>query len=195
MATSGGKLVGTRVRRVEDRRLLTGRGAYVADYLPPRTLHAAFLRSEHAHAKILAIDTAGARASAGVVAIVTGAEMAALARPMVAASTMPGYKVTPVAAVIAESRYLAEDALERIEVEYEPLDVVTDAEAALATNATLVHHEADTNLLVTREFTRGSFDPPPPADIIIKERFRFHPPRRRPDRAARMPGRVQSRLR
>ena len=189
MATGDGKLVGTRVRRVEDRRFLTGRGAYVADYLPPRTLHAAFLRSEHAHARILTIDAAAARASAGVVAVVTGAEMAALARPMVAASTMPGYRVTPVpalaatvvryvgeavAAVVAESRYLAEDALERIAVEYEPLEVVADAEAALAADAPLVHDEAGTNLLVTREFARGTFDPPPPADLIIKERFRFH---------------------
>jgi carbon-monoxide dehydrogenase large subunit len=189
MAIGDGKLVGTRVRRVEDRRFLTGRGAYVADYLPPRTLHTAFLRSEHAHARILAIDATAARASAGVVAVVTGAEMATLARAMVAASTMPGYKVTPVpalaagvvryvgeavAAVVAESRYLAEDALERIAVEYEPLEVVADAEAALAADAPLVHEEAGTNLLVTREFARGSFDPPPPADLIIKERFRFH---------------------
>jgi carbon-monoxide dehydrogenase large subunit len=188
MATGDGKLVGKRVRRVEDRRFLTGHGAYVADYLPPRTLHAAFLRSEHAHARILTIDAAAARASAGVVAIVTGAEMATLVRAMIAASTMPGYKVTPVpalaaavvryvgeavAAVVAESRYLAEDALERIAVEYEPLEVVADAEAALAADAPLVHDDPGSNLLVTREFARGTVDPPP-ADLIIKERFRFH---------------------
>ena len=188
MVSGDGKLVGARVRRVEDRRFLTGCATYVADYLPARTLHAAFLRSEHAHAKILAIDAANARASPGVVAVVTGAEMAPLARPMVAASTMPGYKVTPipalaadivryvgeaVAAVVAESRYLAEDALERIGVEYEPLDVAADVEAAFAADAPLVHHEAGTNLLVTREFARGSFDLPPRADLVIKERFRF----------------------
>jgi carbon-monoxide dehydrogenase large subunit len=188
MASGDGKLVGARVRRVEDRRFLTGCATYVADYLPARTLHAAFLRSEHAHAKILAIDAANARASPGVAAVVTGAEMAPLARPMVAASTMPGYKVTPipalaadvvryvgeaVAAVVAESRYLAEDALEGIGVEYEPLDVAADVEAALAADAPLVHHEAGTNLLVTREFACGAFDPPPRADLVIKERFRF----------------------
>ena len=130
------------------------------------------MRSEHAHARILTIDAAAARASAGVVAVVTGAEMAALARAMVAASTMPGYKVTPipalaapvvryvgeaVVAVVAESRYLAEDALERIGVEYEPLEVVADAEAALAADAPLVHHEAGTNLLVTRELRARHF--------------------------------------
>lgn len=183
------KLVGARVRRVEDRRFLTGHGTYVADYLPSGALHAAFVRSQHAHARIAAIEAAAARASAGVVAVVIGAEMAGHARPMTAASTMPGYKPTPipalavdiaryvgeaVAAVIADSRYLAEDAVERVSVEYEPLEVAGDAEAAAAHGAPLVHEQAGTNVLVTREFARGSFDPPFAADLIIKERFRFH---------------------
>src|SRR5690348_10875342 len=152
MANGDGKLVGARVRRIEDRRLLTGCASYVADYLPARTLHAAFLRSEHAHAKILSIDATDARACQGVIAVVTGAAMAELALPMVAASTMRGYQETPipalaadlvryvgeaVAVVVAESRYLAEDALERIAIEYEPLAVAADVEAALAAEAPL----------------------------------------------------------
>jgi aerobic carbon-monoxide dehydrogenase large subunit len=187
MDNGPGKLVGRRVRRVEDRRFLLGRGAYVADYLPPGTLHAAFFRSEHAHARIIAVDTAAARVTAGVMAVLTGQEMAALARPMVAASTMSGYKVTPIpplasevvryvgepiAAIVAESRYLAEDALERISVEYEPLDVAADVEGAAG--RPLVHDEAGTNVLVTREFTRGSFEKPSSTDVVIKQRFRFH---------------------
>jgi carbon-monoxide dehydrogenase large subunit len=189
MDTGGSKLVGARIRRVEDRRLLTGRGAYVADYLPSGTLHAAFVRAEHAHARIVAIDAPAARASAGVVTVVTGAEMAPHARAMVAASTMPGYKVTPIAAlavdvvryvgeavavVVADSRYLAEDALERVAVEYEPLEIAADVEAAAADGTPLVHELAGTNVLVTREFARGGFEPRPPADLVIKERFRFH---------------------
>lgn len=189
MGTGGGKLVGARVRRVEDRRFLTGRAAYVADYLPSGTLHVAFVRSEYAHARIVAIDTAAARASAGVVAVVAGAEIAQQARPMVAASTMPGYKLTPipalavdvvryvgeaVAAVVAQSRYLAEDAAERVSVEYEPLEVVSDAEAAADSSSPLVHEQAGTNVLVAREFARGSFELPSGADLIVKERFRFH---------------------
>ncbi len=189
MEAGGGKLVGARIRRVEDRRFLTGRGVYVADYLPAGTLHAAFVRSPHAHARIVAIDAAPARACAGVAAVVTGVEMAPHARPMAAASTMPGYKVTPipalavavvryvgeaVAVVVADSRYDAEDAVERVSVEYEPLEVVAGAEAAAADGAPLVHEQARTNVLVTREFARGPFDPPPAVDLVIKERFRFH---------------------
>jgi len=183
-----GKLVGARVRRVEDRRFLLGCGAYVADYLPQATLHVAFLRSAHAHARILAIDAAAARAVPGVITIVTGKEMAALARPMVAASTLPGYKVTPIpalaagvvryvgepiAAIVAESRYLAEDALERISIDYEPLEVAADVEVA-ASGGPLVHDEAGTNVLVTREFARGSFDTPSSSDLVVKQRFKFH---------------------
>src|SRR5215472_5549263 len=94
MGNGPGKLVGARVRRLEDRRFLLGCGAYVADYLPRGTLHVAFLRSEHAHARIISVDAGAPRAAPGVIAIVTGKEMRALARPIVAASTMPGYKET-----------------------------------------------------------------------------------------------------
>jgi len=181
------KLVGARVKRVEDRRLLTGQGRYVDDHGPPRTLHAAFLRSPHAHARIARIDMAPAP---GVVAVMAGEEIAGLAKPLRAASKMPHYKETampalalgkvryvgePVAVVVAESRYAAEDALDRIAVDYDPLPPITDMEAALADGSALVHDEAGTNLILQREFAVGDVDRAlEGAAVVIRERFRFY---------------------
>src|SRR5499426_2323150 len=139
------KLIGARVQRREDQRLLTGQGSYVDDHHPPGLLHAAFLRSPYAHARIVQIDTELARAFAGVVAVLTGTDLARLVKPVRAGSKTRDYKETSipplavdkvryvgeaVAVVVAESRYLAEDALEQINVEYDPLPVVVDAEEA-----------------------------------------------------------------
>lgn len=184
------KLVGQRIKRVEDRRLLTGRGNYVADYYPAGLLHVAFLRAQDAHARIVRIDKTAALAMAGVVAVVTGAEMAEMARPMRALSTMPSYKVTSmpalavdrvryvgeaVAAVVAESRYVAEDALEQINVEYEALEPVADVQAATEPRAPLIHDDAGTNVLVVREFQRGEADSAfAGAALVVRDRFRFH---------------------
>jgi carbon-monoxide dehydrogenase large subunit len=85
--------------------LLTGRGNYVADYYPAGMLHVAFLRAQEAHARILQIDKTAALATAGVVAVVTGAEMAAMARPMRALSKMPSYKVTYAYPVVSADHY------------------------------------------------------------------------------------------
>ena len=184
------KLVGQRVKRVEDRRLLTGRGDYVADYHPAGLLHVAFMRAQDAHARILRIDKSAALAIPGVAAVVTGDEMAALAQPLRALSTMPSYKVTSlpalaidkvryvgeaVAAVVAESRYLAEDALEKIQIDFEPLEAVAEVEAAAGSSAPLLHDEAGTNVLVTREFDRGEVDRAfADAALVVRDRFRFH---------------------
>ena len=184
------KLVGARVKRVEDRRLLTGQGHYVDDHRPPRTLHAAFLRSPHAHARIARVDAAPALAAPGVVAVMTGEGIAGLAKPLRAASKMPHYKETampalalgkvryvgePVAVVVAESRYDAEDALDRIAADYDPLPPITDMEAALADGSALVHDEADTNLILQREFAVGDVDKAlEGAPVVIRERFRFY---------------------
>ena len=139
-------MIGTPLPRVEDARLLSGQGRYVADLELPRMLHVAFLRSPHAHARIVAIDTSAARASPGVVACLTGAELGAHARTMRAPSRMRDYRVTDfpalavgkvrhvgeaVAVVVASDRYAAEDAAELITVEYEPLPVAGDVETAL----------------------------------------------------------------
>jgi len=188
------KLVGARVKRVEDRRLLTGRGSYTDDYRPANALHAAFLRSQDAHARIVSIDAAAARAMPGVVAVVTGAELARVARPMRARSTMAGYKMTSLpalaidkvrhvgeamAVVVAQSRYVAEDALEKIAPELEPLPPLCDVEAAAAPGAPLLHDEAGSNVLIAREFSRGAITPglnretPANAAVTVRDRFRF----------------------
>src|SRR3990170_1105483 len=148
------KLVGARVPRVEDPRLLTGQGSYVDDHRPAGMLCAAFLRAPHAHARIARIDAAAARALPGVAAVLTGEDMARDCKPVRAGSRMPAYKVTSfpalaqgkvrytgeaVAMVAAESRYLAEDALGCIVVEYEPLPAVADMEAALAPGSPVLH--------------------------------------------------------
>src|SRR3970282_67209 len=133
------KLGGARVPRLEDPRLLTGQGSYVDDHRPARMLHAAFLRSPHAHARIVRIDAEAARALPGVAAVLTGEDIARDVKPVRAGSRIPAYKVTyfpalaqgkvrytgeAVAMVAAESRYLAEDALDCIVVEYEPRPAV-----------------------------------------------------------------------
>lgn len=184
------KLVGARVKRVEDRRLLTGQGTYVGNHRPAGLLSAAFLRSPHAHARIARLDPSPARALAGVAAVVTGEELAGWTKPVRALSKMAAYKVTSfpplargkvrfvgeaVAVVVAESRYLAEDALDRILVEYEPLPAVSDMEAALEPGAALLHEEAGSNLLLAREFARGDVDTAvAAAEVVVRERFRFH---------------------
>ena len=139
------KLVGVRVKRREDRRLLTGQGAYVDDHHPPGMLYAAFLRSPYAHARITRLDSSTAQTLEAVVAVVTGEELAHWVKPVRAALKMREYKETSfpplaidkvrhvgeaVAVVVAESRYLAEDALEQIAVVYDPLPAVADAEEA-----------------------------------------------------------------
>ncbi|HBH02582.1 MAG TPA: dehydrogenase, partial [Candidatus Rokubacteria bacterium] len=189
-APAAPKLVGARVPRREDPRLLTGQGSYVDDHRPARMLHAAFLRTPHAHARIVRIDVEAARALPGVAAVLTGEDLARDCKPVRAGSRMPAYKVTSfpalaqdtvrytgeaVAVIAAESRYLAEDAAELIVVDYEPLPAVADLEQALAPGAPVLHEEAGDNLLLAREFARGDVDRAlAGAHLVVRERFRFH---------------------
>jgi aerobic carbon-monoxide dehydrogenase large subunit len=184
------RLVGARVARREDPRLLTGQGSYVDDHRPARMLYAAFLRSPHAHARIRRLDASAALALPGVAAVLTGEDIARWSKPVRAASKTPNVKTTSyptlalgkvrhvgeaVAMVAAESRYVAEDAVERIVVEYEPLPVVRDVESALDPASPVLHDEAQTNLLVSREFVRGDVDAAlAGAAVVVRERFRFH---------------------
>ncbi len=141
-----GKFVGHAVRRVEDPRLLTGEGRYVDDVQLSGMLHAAFVRSPHAHAHIRNIEVAAARRSPGVVDIITGAEMETLVHPFIGMLALKGlydprfYALSskrvrhvgdPVAIVIAESRAQAEDAIELVEVSYETIEAVANASDAL----------------------------------------------------------------
>ncbi len=182
--------IGARVRRVEDPRLLTGVAQFTADRQVPGALHIAFRRSEHAHARIAAIDTKAAAAMPGVAAVFSAAELEGIVGPVRATSRMADYHATdnyplaygkvryvgePVAAVLADSRYLAEDAAERIEIDYEPLTPLVDPEAATAPDATLLHDEAGTNVLAVREFARGDAKAAlTEAAVRVKGRFRFH---------------------
>src|SRR5215472_11722680 len=162
--------VGAPIKRTEDPRLLTGRGEYSADRKPDRALHVAFRRSEQSHARVLRIDTTAAEAAPGVVAVLTAETISRDFQPVIPFSRMPNYYATPIlplasgkvryvgeaiAAVIATSRYLAEDALELIEIEYEPLETVSRGERAIAQNAPLLHEDAGTNVLIAREFKKG----------------------------------------
>ena len=164
------KNVGAPIKRTEDPRLLTGNAEYTADRKPDRPLHLAFLRSGQPHAKITRIGTGTALEAPGVVAVLTAENIADDFKPVIPFSRMPNYYATPivplacgkvryvgeaVVAVVATSRYLAEDALELIEVDYEPLGAVARAEMAVAEDAPLLHEEAGTNVLLAREFKKG----------------------------------------
>lgn len=158
--TSG--LVGQSVKRVEDDRLLTGNGRYVADVDPPGVLHAVFLRSPLAHATIISIDVAAARRAPGVVAVFTGRDMEEITHPFPPFSMLPDlytplyhclssetvrFVGDPVALVLAESRHLAEDALELIDVDYEPLDTVASIADGLSPTKPQLWEKANGNVL------------------------------------------------
>src|SRR6266571_287580 len=125
--------IGQSIERFEDAALLAGKGRYIDDLgVRPGTLHAAILRSPHAHAVVRAIHVEAARGAEGVAAVLTGAEITALSASLVAGVKAPiqcwpiavervRYVGEPVTVVVAESRYLAEDAADLIEVDYEPV--------------------------------------------------------------------------
>src|SRR5262245_62542549 len=160
--TPGG-LIGRSVRRVEDRVLITGRGCYVDDIQLPGMLHMAFLRSPYPHAKILSVQTVIAQAMPGVVTVVTGDDLSERLHvpvmPLVPGMKIPPHPLlargvvhaagVPVAAVVAHSRALAQDAANAIEVEYAALPVVVNAEKALEPGAPLAREELDSNICYT----------------------------------------------
>jgi CO/xanthine dehydrogenase Mo-binding subunit len=181
------KWIGQSMKRIEDPRLLTGKGKYVDDVVLPGMAHAAMLRSPYAHARIKSIDCSKARALPGVLLVVTGAEFAEKTGPTATFSSPPVVQHAiavdrvrhvgeTVAAVVAESRYIAEDALELIEVEYEELPVVANVEeAAKATGDAVLHpYRGDTNIAMDKTFTFGPVnDDFARADVVIKRRLRW----------------------
>ena len=161
------EFIGKRIKRNEDPRLLTGQALFVDDVDIPGMLHAAFVRSDYAHAKIVNIDTSTARQMPGVVAVYTAEDMGDEWQPGPPLVSPPptvedvifhSRRQAPlvkdkvrhagetVAVVVAESRYLAEDAAEEIWVEYDPLPVVVDIEKGLEPNSPLVHDDLESNL-------------------------------------------------
>ena len=158
---------GQSVERVEDAALLTGRGRFVDDLgAKPDTLQAAILRSPHAHARIVAIRTDAARQAPGVASVLTADDVTAASACLVVGVKAPiecwpiavgkvRYVGEPVAVVVAADRYLAEDALDLIEVDYEPLPAVVDPEAALDPAQPLLHEGLGSNLASERAFRYG----------------------------------------
>ena len=163
--------IGRSVPRPNLTRLTEGRGQYVSDVTLPRMAHVAYLRSPHAHARIVTIDTAAAKKAPGVIAVVTGAELAKVITPWVGVLThLKGIKSAPqyaiaveracwqgeaVCAVVAKTRAQAEDACELVEVTYEELPAVTDAETALDAGTPVIHPELGDNLTFERKHRGG----------------------------------------
>jgi carbon-monoxide dehydrogenase large subunit len=154
------KLVGARVKRREDPRLIQGQGTYVDDVKIVGMRHMAFKRSDVAHGRIVSIDTSAAAAMDGVEAIYTGADIAAFLAPMPIGTPFPSpphyavavdtvrYAGEPVAVVVASDRYAARDAAEAISVDYEVLPAVVDPELAMTGQPTVIHKDFANNLAV-----------------------------------------------
>lgn len=173
MSDTGFRSIGRHEPRREDARLLTGRGRYIDDIAVPGALHACFVRSPHAHARIAAIDTAAALALPGVVAVLTGRDIEPhttrhrMAPPIeglqpMESDTLPIGKVRfqgdPVACVVATDRYLAEDAAEQVAVEYEVLPAVATMQQSLAAGAPRVDDALPSNLLSHQHASHGDVD-------------------------------------
>ncbi|SMH27607.1 xanthine dehydrogenase family protein molybdopterin-binding subunit [Mesorhizobium australicum] len=183
------KLVGKRIKRTEDPRLLAGVGRYVDDMNPQGTVHVAVRRSDQPHARIVGVDVGDALSVPGVVAIYEAADIEGEVNPAIPSSRMPGYYATPiwplargkvryvgepVVAVVAESRYAAEDALEHISIQYDPLPFAIRQVDAVEDDAPLLHEEAGTNVIIKREFKRGDVDSViASAPVTVKGRFRM----------------------
>jgi len=182
--------IGKTVPRPNLDRLMQGRGQYVSDIELPRMAHVVFLRSPHAHAKIVKVDAAAAKRMPGVIAVVTGQELAAVITPWVGVlSHMKGLKSAPqhaiainrvcwqgeaVAAVVATSRALAEDALESVVVEYEELEAVTDMRTALDPPTPVIHASLGDNLAFERIHSAGAADQAfADADEVAEAEFVF----------------------
>ena len=182
--------IGRAVPRPNLKRLLDGRGQFVSDVVLPRMAHVAFVRSPHAHARIRAIDTAAAKRAPGVVAVVTGAELAKVCTPWIGVLThLKGLKSAPqhaiavakacwqgeaVAAVVAKTRALAEDAAELVGVDYEPLAPVADPETALDPGTPVIHPELGDNLAFERRLDAGEVDRAfRDADAVVEAAFVF----------------------
>src|ERR1043166_6740519 len=185
MATK--QYMGQPMKRVEDPRLIKGIASYVDDITLPGMLHAMFLRSPYAHARINSINTEAAKGVPGVIGVFTGADVNAKCGVIPCASDLPGLKAPkhtvlagerayfvghPVAVVVATDRYAARDALDLIEVDYESLPVVRDAQKAREKDSPLTHPELGTNAAFVWKMANGDLDAAfKQADRTIKTRM------------------------
>ena len=183
------RIFGSGIRRREDPRLITGTATYTDDLTLPRMVHAAMLRSPHAHARIRSIDTSKAAAAAGVVAVYTHADTKDALQPTPCAWLLPDsdlkvaaylciakdvvrYVGDLVAVVVAEDRYAAEDALELIEVDYEPLPAVIDPEQAAKDGAPQLHDEIPRNQAFHWTVAGGDIDAAfEQAEVVVSDRI------------------------
>ena len=181
--------VGQALPRKEENRLLRGRGKFADDIKLREMLYLRFVRSPYAHAKIVSVDVSAAEELAGVVCTLTGAEIAAQTQPFIEIAPDPAGKIKdyplavskvryqgePVVAVVAESPGLADDAAELVQIEYEALDPVVDAETAL-TDKSILHDEAGTNRVWNGVFEYGDVDKAfrEAAYVVNIDRMHFH---------------------
>jgi 2-furoyl-CoA dehydrogenase large subunit len=168
--TAATKWIGRPVKRVEDARLLTGRGAFIDDHPPVGHVHhAAIVRSPHAHARILGYDVSAAVTMEGVVGVITGADVAGATRPFSVGVTAP---VHYYGTATDRARFVGEPVA--VVVDYEPLPVVLDPERALEPDAPVLHEAVGTNLAGHRRLVYGDPDRAfREADVVVRERFRF----------------------
>jgi aerobic carbon-monoxide dehydrogenase large subunit len=177
------RYIGRSMPRREDRRLLVGKGQYIADFVLPNMLHAAFVRSPVAHARIKSVDLAAARAAPGVVYALSGPELAKMVPPVsdsqlslpakwkaqiqhkflnpqqpMLAHDKVRHVGEAIAIVVADSRYAAEDAAELVSVEFDPLPAVVDAEAALKPGGAVLHEHYKTNMIGEFVLRKGDAD-------------------------------------
>jgi carbon-monoxide dehydrogenase large subunit len=194
MATATPRLMGAEVKRKEDPRLVTGTSAYVGDISVPGLQYVAFVRSPHAHARIVSIDAAAALGRPGVVAVYTAQDLGDYWRPgpvIVPPPPVEGavfnertqvplakgkarHVGEPVALVIASSRYVAEDAAAEVAIEWEPLPVAADLEQAAAPGAPRVHDDLTDNVAARVRQTKGDYAAAAKrAHRIVKRRFAY----------------------
>ncbi len=186
---------GQRIKRNEDLRLLTGQALYVDDVELPNMLHAAFYRSGYAHGRIVSIDVAAAKEREGVIAIYTAQDLGDYWQPgpllvpppptiarklfhqrtqVPLAKDKVRFVGEPIVMVVAESRYIAEDALADILVEIDPLDAIVDMEQALAAGVPSIHDDLPSNLAAHVIQEKGNYEQAAQtADVIIKRKFYY----------------------
>ena len=167
------RLIGSSVRRVEDPRLVTGAGTYIGDLAPTGLLHAVFVRSPYAHARLDSIDTSAALAMRGVVAVYTGVDVNARLNPLPGASAIEGannpkrtalaegtvrFVGEAIAVVVAESVEIARDAADQVLIDYTPLAAAVNLDAAADADAPLVHESLGTNICFHQHIAHGDVE-------------------------------------
>ena len=187
--TGTGRWVGASLPRKEENRLLRGRGKFADDIKLREMLYLRFVRSPYAHARVVSVDTSAAEALPGVVCTIAGKEVAAQTQPFIEIGPDQAQKIRdypmavdkvryqgePVAAVVAESPSLADDAAELVQVEYDPLDPVVDAEEALK-DKSILHQEAGTNKVWNGVWEHGDVEKAfkDAAYVVNIDRMHFH---------------------